>query len=87
MCFGVGENIGALVRRAWQNGYVSKKKKTRAKRGQQHAKALRKSASKAKGVKQDKDDLFGFMKGRFEIVGDIESPIPDWAYWRPEKNS
>jgi len=25
------------------------------------------------------------MKGRFEIVGDIESPIEDWKYSDPAK--
>ena len=24
------------------------------------------------------DDIFGFMSGKVEIVGDIESPIEDW---------
>ena len=27
---------------------------------------------------QEKDEVFGFMAGKLEIVGDIESPIPDW---------
>lgn len=32
-------------------------------------------------AKPEKDDLFGFMKGEFEIVGDIISPavpLEDW---------
>jgi len=36
-------------------------------------------------VKRKKDDIFGFMAGKFEIVGDIESPIEDWKYLNPEK--
>lgn len=32
------------------------------------------------------DDIFGFMSGRMEIVGDTESPIEDWKYWNPAKN-
>ncbi len=34
----------------------------------------------------EQDDIFGFMAGKFEIVGDIESPLEDWKYWDPEKN-
>ena len=34
-------------------------------------------------VREKSDTLFGFMAGRMEITGDIESPIPDWKYWRP----
>lgn len=36
----------------------------------------------------EKDDLFGFMKGRMEIVGDIESPavpLSDWDALREDK--
>lgn len=33
--------------------------------------------------KQRKGDLFGFMAGEIEIVGDIVSPLQDWKYWRP----
>jgi hypothetical protein len=65
---------------------MSKKKKVRAKRGKTSAKGRRRSATKTKRVKQNKDDLFGFMAGKFEIVGDIESPLPDWAHSHPEKN-
>ena len=31
------------------------------------------------------DEIFGFMAGQFEIVGDIESPIEDWKYSDPAK--
>jgi prevent-host-death family protein len=24
------------------------------------------------------DDIFGFLRGELKILGDIESPIPDW---------
>ncbi len=30
---------------------------------------------------QKKDDIFGFMKGKIKILGDIESPIPA-SEWR-----
>ena len=31
-------------------------------------------------VRKNKDDIFGFMKGKGRIVGDIESPIPvEWG--------
>jgi prevent-host-death family protein len=36
-----------------------------------------------------KDDLFGFMKGRMEIVGDIESPavpLSDWDALQEDKD-
>jgi hypothetical protein len=62
------------------------KKKPRVKQRKKHSRERRKSAPKAKPRKQNKDDLFGFMAGKFEIVGDIESLLPDWAYWHPEKN-
>jgi hypothetical protein len=32
------------------------------------------------------DDIFGFMAGRLEIIGDIASPIEDWAHWNRAKN-
>jgi hypothetical protein len=83
---GVGENIGALVSRAWQNGYVSRKKKAAVKPAKRSANGRRKAALRDKRLRQNKDDLFGFMVGQFYIVGDIESPIPDWAHWRPAKN-
>jgi prevent-host-death family protein len=36
-------------------------------------------------VKQEKDDIFGFMAGEFEIVGDIESPVVPPSHWKPAK--
>ena len=31
-------------------------------------------------IRKKKDDIFGFMKGKVKIVGDIESPIPvEWG--------
>jgi prevent-host-death family protein len=32
-------------------------------------------------AKPEKDDLFGFMKGEFEIVGDIMSPVVPLEDW------
>ena len=32
-----------------------------------------------------KDDIFGFMKGKFEIVGDIVSPITPLEDWEALK--
>ena len=29
-------------------------------------------------VNPEKDDIFGFMADKFDIVGDIESPIDGW---------
>jgi len=40
-------------------------------------------------VEPKKDDLFGFMKGRMEIVGDIESPavpLSDWNALRDDED-
>jgi hypothetical protein len=62
------------------------KKKVPEKRGKTKAKGRRRSATRTKRLKQKKDDLFGFMAGKFKIVGDIESPLPDWAHSHPEKN-
>jgi hypothetical protein len=62
------------------------KKKPHVKQRKKHSRERRRSAPKAKRRKQHMDDLFGFMAGKFEIVGDIESPLPDWAHWHPEKN-
>jgi len=39
-------------------------------------------------VNQEKDDIFGFMAGKFKIVGDIESPVvplKDWKITRTRK--
>ena len=33
-------------------------------------------------VKTEKDDIFGFLKGKAKIIGDIEFPIPDWEATR-----
>ena len=33
----------------------------------------------------EKDDLFGFMKGKFEIVGDIVSPVTPLEDWEALK--
>lgn len=40
-------------------------------------------------AEQKRDDLFGFMKGRMEIVGDIESPavpLDDWDALREDED-
>jgi hypothetical protein len=50
------------------------------------AKKRRRTAEKRSVAKSKGRPLLGFMEGQFEIVGDIESPLPDWAYWHPEKN-
>ncbi|MHB8500112.1 MAG: hypothetical protein ACYDCG_14345 [Candidatus Acidiferrales bacterium] len=70
---------------AWQNGSVRVRKRQSSKRSKSK-KARRPAALKTRGVKRKKDDIFGFMAGKFEIVGDIESPIEDWKYWDPAKN-
>jgi prevent-host-death family protein len=38
-------------------------------------------------IKPEKDDIFGFMAGKAEIIGDIESPVPlkDWKIFRTKK--
>ena len=63
---------------------MAKKSKRRTGRGRAsktknrvHGKVERGRAGKKK------EELFGFMAGRVEIVGDIVSPLPDWKYWRP----
>ena len=33
-------------------------------------------------VESEKDDIFGFMAGKFEIVGDIESPVVPLKQWK-----
>ena len=30
----------------------------------------------------DKDGLFGFMAGQFQIVGDVESPVVPLKHWK-----
>jgi hypothetical protein len=44
------------------------------------------ASSKRTDTDKEKDELFGFMAGKVEIVGDIESPIEDWEHWNPAKN-
>jgi prevent-host-death family protein len=39
-------------------------------------------------IKPEKDDIFGFMASKFDIVGDIESPLvplKDWKIFRTKK--
>jgi hypothetical protein len=71
---------------AWQNEWVSKKKKQAPKRKTRVKKERRAVALKRSGATRKNDEIFGFMAGKFEIVGDIESPIEDWEYWDPAKN-
>jgi prevent-host-death family protein len=33
-------------------------------------------------IKSEKDDIFGFMADKFEIVGDIESPVVPLRAWK-----
>ena len=33
-------------------------------------------------VELEKDDIFGFMAGKFTIVGDIESPVVPLKQWK-----
>lgn len=33
-------------------------------------------------VESEKGDIFGFMKGKFTIVGDIESPVVPLKQWK-----
>jgi prevent-host-death family protein len=33
-------------------------------------------------IKPEKDDIFGFMAGKFKIVGDIESPVVPLSQWK-----
>jgi prevent-host-death family protein len=33
-------------------------------------------------VESEKDDIFGFMAGKFTIVGDIESPVVPFKQWK-----
>jgi hypothetical protein len=65
---------------------MSKKKKTRIRQGKRNSKGRRGLAPEAKPTNQNKDDLSALMAEQFEIVGDFESSIPDWTYWRPAKN-
>ena len=61
------------------------KKRAKQKRANR-AKKRGQGAEKRNLAKSKERPLFGFMAGQFEIVGDVESPILDWAYWRPTKN-
>jgi prevent-host-death family protein len=39
-------------------------------------------------IKPEKDNIFGFMAGKAEIIGDIESPVvplKDWKIFRTKK--
>jgi hypothetical protein len=65
---------------------VSVKKKQWSKRSKGKKQPRRSAALKTRGVKRKNNDIFGFMAGKFEIVGNIESPIEDWKYWDPAKN-
>ncbi|MGB2590392.1 MAG: hypothetical protein WBG02_04790 [Candidatus Acidiferrum sp.] len=56
------------------------------KRSNQGKEAQLEVALEPGSVKGNEDDLLGFMAGKFEIVGDIESPIEDWEYSDPTKN-
>jgi hypothetical protein len=65
-------------------GGAMKRKKTRKRAS---SAGVRGFANKKKAiVKRKRYELFGFMAGKMKIVGDIESPIPDWSQWRPAKN-
>jgi len=33
-------------------------------------------------IEPEKNDIFGFMAGEFEIVGDIESPVVPLSHWK-----
>jgi prevent-host-death family protein len=40
-------------------------------------------------VKPEKDDIFGFMADKFDIVGDIESPVvplKDWKIFKTRRS-
>jgi prevent-host-death family protein len=36
-------------------------------------------------IETENDDIFGFMKGKFEIVGDIVSPVTPLEDWEALK--
>jgi prevent-host-death family protein len=39
-------------------------------------------------IRPEKDDIFGFMADKFDIVGDIESPVvplKDWKIFKTKK--
>ncbi|MGD0907560.1 MAG: type II toxin-antitoxin system prevent-host-death family antitoxin [Candidatus Acidiferrales bacterium] len=33
-------------------------------------------------VESKKNDIFGFMEGKFKIVGDIEAPVVPLKHWK-----
>jgi prevent-host-death family protein len=33
-------------------------------------------------IKPENNDIFGFMAGEFEIIGDIESPVVPLSHWK-----
>jgi prevent-host-death family protein len=38
-------------------------------------------------IEPENDDIFGFMRGKIKVVGDIESPIPvEWKVMKRKKN-
>lgn len=49
-------------------------------------KALRTVGLKPDPLKPKNDEMFGFMAGPSEIVGDMASPLPESNYWNPAKN-
>jgi hypothetical protein len=61
------------------------KQKEPAKRRNRGKKAQREVVLKPGHEQRKADDIFGFMAGRLEIIGDIESPTEDWAHWNPAK--
>ena len=62
------------------------KQKESAKRRNHGKKAQREVVLKPGHEQRKADDIFGFMAGRLEIIGDIASPIEDWAHWNRAKN-
>ena len=40
-----------------------------------------KPVAKLVPVEKEKDDIFGFMKGKLTVLGDVVSPIIDPADW------
>lgn len=41
-----------------------------------------KPVAKVVPVESEKNDLFGFMAGKFKIVGDIEAPVVPLKDWK-----
>jgi len=66
---------------------MSKKKKATTKQTRKNSKERNQlHTSNNRPSRQIGPELLGFMAGKFEIVGDIESPIEDWKYWEPAKH-